>query len=81
MLLFMDTGLLESPGMAKRAKATEQGKHPVTPDDEVRFTAVMRREDRARLKFFCERIGAEMEKVGAQWILDRLAAEEKKLGK
>lgn len=68
---------LQSADMAKRGEKVK----PVSPDDEVRYTGLMRREDRARLKFFCERIGADMERLGVQWILDRLAAEEKKLGR
>jgi len=79
MLLNMETGLLESPAMAKRAKASEQGQQP--EEKPVRYTALMRPEDRHRFRVFCVRIGADMEKIGAQWIMDRLAAEEKKLGK
>jgi hypothetical protein len=62
------------------AKARAQEKEQ-KPDEPVRFVAMMSREDRHRLRIFCVRIGADMEKIGAQWILDRLAAEEKKLGK
>lgn len=77
MLLFMSVAVLDFPGMAKQ----EQGQKDRKPTDEVRFVAMMTREQRARFRIFCLRIGADMEKIGAQWILDRLAAEEKKLGK
>lgn len=77
MLLNMETAVLESPAMAKRAQS-EKEPEKVKP---VRYTALMQPEDRHRFRVFCVRIGADMEKIGAQWILDRLAAEEKKLGK
>lgn len=51
------------------------------PDDEVRYTGLMSRADRARFKYFCDRLGKDMERVGPQWILERLAQEERKLSK
>lgn len=45
------------------------------------MNVVLRREDRARFKFFCERAGHDMEQVAAGWLLDRLADEERKLAK
>ena len=51
---------------------------PLRPTDEVRFTAIMTREQRARFKFFCERNGLEMERLGTEWILARLTEEERK---
>jgi hypothetical protein len=68
--------LVQSPVMAK--PKTERDPRP---DDVVRFTALMTREERARLKFFCERSGKDMERIGAQWILERLAQEERKLAR
>lgn len=51
---------------------------PPKPDDLVRFTALMTRSDRARLKSFCARTMEEMEVVGARWIMERLSDEERK---
>jgi hypothetical protein len=73
----MSNALLDSPGMAK----TRDTVKPPRPDDEVRFVCNMTRDERARLKAFCARIGQDMESIGARWILDRLAAEERKLAK
>jgi hypothetical protein len=67
--------LVQSPVMAKQHKPERDPR----PDDEVRYTALMTREDRARLRFFCERSGKDMERIGAQWILERLAQEERRL--
>lgn len=58
--------------------AKSKAEKPVTPDDEVRYTAIMRRADRAELKFWCEQRGLEMERVGTQWILERLEQEKRK---
>lgn len=77
MLLIMECAVLESPVMGKKP---EKEKEPEAAEL-VRYTALMRPEDRHRFRVFCVRIGANMERIGAQWILDRLAAEEKKLGK
>ena len=51
------------------------------PTDEVRLVAVLTREQRARFRYFCDRIGSDVERLSAQWILDRLESEEKKLPK
>jgi hypothetical protein len=38
-------------------------------------------DERRRLKSFCVRIGANMETLGWQWVMERLAQEERKLSK
>lgn len=38
-------------------------------------------DERRRLKSFCVRIGANMETLGWQWVMERLAQEERKLAK
>jgi hypothetical protein len=68
---------VQSAGMAKK----KDGGKPARPDDVVRYTALMRRDERARFKYFCERTGPELEEVGARWILERLSQEEKRLGR
>ena len=75
MISVMVAALIQSPSMAKRKSLEDSPR----PDDIVRFTALMRRDDRARFKYFCERTGQEMEQVGARWIMDRLTEEEKRL--
>ena len=67
--------------MAKTTPKSGPTKPPVGPDDPVRMNVVLRREDRARFKFFCERAGHDMEAIAAGWLLDRLADEERKLAK
>lgn len=62
------------------AKRDAQVKTP-GPDDEVRYVGKMRRSDRARFKYFCDRLGMDAEDVGPRWILERLAQEERKLSK
>jgi hypothetical protein len=52
-----------------------------SPDDVVRYTGLMTRADRARLRYFCERTGQEMEAVGPRWIMERLVQEERKLAR
>lgn len=52
-----------------------------TPQDPVRYTGVMTREDRARLRYFCERTSQDMDEVGPRWIMERLVEEERKLAK
>jgi len=69
----MTTAVLESVDMAKRAEGRQ-----VHPDDEVRLVTVMRRRDRAAFKAYCESRGLDQERVGAQWIMERLATEEAK---
>lgn len=68
---------VQSPPMARPKKADES---PKKPDDKVRFIAKMSRADRARVSRYCDHFGVEQEETGAKWILERLAAEEKKLG-
>lgn len=60
--------------MAKRKTEAEPKE-----DRRVRYTARMEPEVRARLKAFCALTGQDMEDVGAAWIAERLAAEERKL--
>lgn len=71
---------IESRGMATKRREAAREKD-LRPEDEVRFLAIMTRDERARLKSFCARIGANMERLGAQWIVERLAQEERKLSK
>jgi hypothetical protein len=66
-----------SADMARPKKQDEKPKHP---NDPVRFIAEMSRAERARLARYCDHFGVRMEKLGREWLLDRLAAEEKKLG-
>jgi hypothetical protein len=75
MLAVMSAALLESPAMPRKPEK------PAGPDDLVRYTGVMTRTDRARLKSFCARTMQDMETTGVRWILERLAEEERKLGK
>jgi hypothetical protein len=64
--------------MAKRSE--DHGKEQPA-DKPVRYTALMLPADRLRFKLFCLRTGQNMEEVGAKWIVDRLAIEERKLDK
>ncbi len=68
---------VESPVMARPKKADEK---PRKPDDMVRFIALMSRADRAKVSRYCDHFGVDQEKLGAKWILERLALEERKLG-
>jgi LPS O-antigen subunit length determinant protein (WzzB/FepE family) len=71
----MATAVLESPNMAKRKPEADKG----TESRLVRYTARMEPEVRARLKAYCALVGEDMEDVGARWITERLAIEERKL--
>ena len=62
----------------RKADTSETSK---SPTDVVRFVGLMKREDRARFRYFCDRAGQDMEQVAAAWVLDRLAEEERKLAK
>lgn len=68
---------VHSPVMARPTKANER---PKKPDDKVRFIAAMTRAERAEVSRYCDHFGKDQEEVGAQWILERLALEKKKLG-
>jgi hypothetical protein len=68
--------------MAKRPERSKQPEPQARPDEDlVRYTALMRREDRHRLRVYCVRVGEDMERLGAAWIMERLAQEERKLPK
>lgn len=47
-------------------------------EDQVQYMGYMRRADRNRFRAWCVLHGLEMRDVGTQWIVDRLAQEEKK---
>lgn len=78
MLLLMPVLEIESRGMAKTKPAVHDTPRP---DDDVRFVCHLKRNDRARLKYFCARIGVQMDDIAAQWLLERLDAEERKLSR
>ncbi len=63
--------LLLCPGMAKHVK---------DPNDVIRFPAALTVADRARLRIVAAHLGQAMEDVAGAWLVDRLAAEEKRLG-
>lgn len=73
----MVASAVRSRGMAKRPAAAKA----VGGDDDevVRYTAMMPKSVRRRLKSFCTLTDQKMEVVGAQWIAERLATEEKRL--
>jgi hypothetical protein len=58
------------------AAPPEKEKLPYT-----RVPVRLSREEHTRLRVFCIRIGESLETIAGRWIADRLAAEEKKLGK
>ena len=78
MMLLMPVLEIESRGMAKTKQGDDRANRP---NDEVRYLAIMTRDERARLKAFCARIGEDMERLGARWIVERLTVEERKLSR
>lgn len=67
------------PDMAKKKQTTGTGAE-ADPNEEVRFVGKMKRSDRARFRYFCDKLGRDMEDVGVEWILERLNAEMTKRG-
>ena len=63
--------LLESPPMARQ---------PKDPGEVVRFPAAITVGDRARLRIVAAHLGRPMEDLAGEWIIEKLAAEESRLG-
>jgi hypothetical protein len=63
--------------MAKAKKPTPE---PETPAEFVRYVGKMTREQRARFRYFCDKLGQDMEDVGVEWIMERLETEMSKRG-
>jgi hypothetical protein len=53
---------------------------PKDPGEVVRFPAVMTVGDRARLRIVAAHLGRPMEDLAGEWITEKLAAEESRLG-
>ena len=72
--------VLDCPPMPRQKKG-----EPVAPATEKpKYTRVPVRlwpDEHTRLRVFCIRIGEPLETIAGRWIADRLASEEKKLGK
>ena len=62
------------------ARPKSEERKPVNPSEPVRYVGKMTRAERALLKYFCERIGRDMEIVGVEWIMERLRTEMGKKG-
>jgi hypothetical protein len=73
-----------SPPMAKAKKPERPSDEVVEkqpdPEDEVRYVGKMTRKQRARFRYFCDKLGADMEKLGVEWIMERLETEMSKRG-
>jgi len=64
---------LQLPPMPKKEEKRDE--------DKVRLVARMRREDRNRLRAYAAIADEDMEVIVVRWLMDRLAQEEKKLGR
>lgn len=71
LCLFIMPTLLESRPMARQEK---------NPDEVVRFPAAMTVADRTRLRIIAAHLGRPMEDLAGEWIVERLAVEESRLG-